>query len=336
MTSDVLNIRNPLELQYLQFRLHAVSILNCMSITHHNSESGIDHKVQRLYIHWDITSRCNYDCVYCYAKKDYEDDWMKTDDWIKQVLVATAIKHSTLPVFLGLLGGEPTLHPRFQELARLCLSTCHHPDSRLYITTNGSNTNAIKHLPTDQRIKILMSLHSSQEHKDPNFAKFLTTLKYASSNFVTRVNLMLDPNYLDRSLEMYHKIKSLGYDIQLHPHFIYESQCDQGRLTDYDMEILNVVKDADPEYLYNNEPLNDYEIFSRNLNRFKGWLCWNNNYEITWDGRVQHLCKKTEVLLTKDPMFFKRISKVEPMTCPYEHCVCDGLLKTLKVQDVRN
>lgn len=301
-----------------------------------STEVGIDHKVQRLYIHWDITSRCNYDCHYCYARKDYQDDWMKTDTWANQRLVVAAIRAAKLPVFLGLLGGEPTLHPKFMGLVSLCLMACHHPESRLYITTNGSNTQALKKVPKDPRVKILMSLHSSQEHKDPGFKRFLDTLKYCSDNFVTRVNLMLDPCHLDRSLEMYSFIKSLNYDIQLHPHFIYESQCDQGRLAEYNMKVLDVAKHARAEYLYNNVEMNDYDIFSRGLNKFKGWLCWNNNYEVTWDGRVQNICKRHEVELTKDPLFFRRITEIQPMICPYEQCVCDGLLKTLKVNDVRN
>ena len=36
-------------------------------------QSGLDHMTQRLYIHWDITNKCEYKCSYCYARKEYKD-----------------------------------------------------------------------------------------------------------------------------------------------------------------------------------------------------------------------------------------------------------------------
>ena len=82
---------------------------------------GDNHLINRLYVHWDITTVCNFKCSYCYARRSYlpKNEWMKTIDFSKMQLVIKALEKSTLPVFLGLLGGEPTLHPRFFEILEI-------------------------------------------------------------------------------------------------------------------------------------------------------------------------------------------------------------------------
>ena len=295
-----------------------------------HTECGIDHMVQRLYIHWDITTRCNFCCPYCYAKQDYQDEWQRTDTWSQQQLVISAIKAAKLPIFIGLLGGEPTLHPRFNTIVDSVLDACWHKQSRLYITTNGS-IKKLQTIPFNSKVRILMSLHPGQEYLDPGFQKFFNNLEcMISKGFKIRVNLMLDPTFMGRSLDIYNVLKR--YSVEIHPHFIYKSQLENASLVGYNFDALKMLSDAAPEYLYDDMPMNDFEIFSRGLNRFKGWQCWNNNYEITWDGRVQNLCAKKEVDLASDPLFFHRITTISPMQCPYDECVCDGLLKTMKAR----
>lgn len=295
-------------------------------------EEGIGHMIQRLYIHWDITTKCNFSCPYCYARKDYRDDWQKTDGWDHQKIVIAAIKAARLPVFVGLLGGEPTLHPRFTQIADSVLDACKNKNSRLYITTNGS-VKRLRSVCYDPKIRILMSMHPGQEHKDPGFRAFFSNLDYMLAHgFKVRINLMLDPQCIARSLDLYCVLKD--YPVELHPHFIYKSQLNDAALEAYDFNALKIIRDAPPEYTYNNTPVNDYEIFSKGLNKFKGWQCWNNNYEITRDGRVQNICTKREAKLSEDPMFFRRIREITPMICPYNECVCDGLLKIRKANNV--
>jgi len=97
------------------------------------SVEGVDHLRDRLYVHWDITTMCNYDCSYCYAKEQYGERWQIPAIWKKQLEVIDELEKSTLPLFLGLLGGEPTLHQRyFQLLDLLHEKILSHKDSRIY------------------------------------------------------------------------------------------------------------------------------------------------------------------------------------------------------------
>ena len=76
---------------------------------------GLDHLVNRLYIHWDLLSKCNYDCSYCYAKRFYKsiDKWGYYSNFNTQKHIIKCISYSKLPVFLGLQGGEPTIDKNF-------------------------------------------------------------------------------------------------------------------------------------------------------------------------------------------------------------------------------
>ena len=52
--------------------------------TNYIKQYDVKHKIQRLYVHWDVSTQCNFKCTYCYAMKDYGDEWGKIDDWKKE------------------------------------------------------------------------------------------------------------------------------------------------------------------------------------------------------------------------------------------------------------
>ena len=80
---------------------------------------------------------------------------------------------------------------------------------------------------------------------------------------------------------------------------------------------------------------NDYIIFRDKLTNFKGWNCYNNNYEIDVRGNVVKFCmpKTDNINLISNRDFFKNITKTVPMVCPHKACNCDGLLKQLKIKN---
>lgn len=165
------------------------------------------HKIQRLYIHWDVSTQCNFKCTYCYAMKEYGDDWGKIDSWFKQKLIIKNIGRAKLPVFLGLLGGEPTMHPHYYEMIDLCLdAVTKHPDGRLYITTNGSQDNNIfLNHRYNKNIYFLFSYHSEYEVKyKKDFQILLENIKTViDRGFKVKVNVML--HYKEKYWEKTHK-----------------------------------------------------------------------------------------------------------------------------------
>ena len=307
---------------------------------------GLDHLVNRLYIHWDMLSKCNYDCSYCYAKRFYKsvDKWGAWGDFEKQQHIIKCISYSKLPVFLGLQGGEPTIDKNFLKIIKLIetLILDKHIDNRLYITSNVSN-NILLRLEQNPKVFILTSFHP--EFSDAKH--FVNVLK--NLRFKTRVNLMLinNPNHWDTLHFVYNELRQIE-DLQIHPHFIYTDHS-RGTLDSYSRGFykeFGYMKSDSKEFIIETKTreetskeeitqgvvISDYEVFERDLNHFYGFECYNNNHEVDFEGKVKILCKNSKISLFDNPLYFRNIQSIEPMTCPHQNCNCDGLLKTLKIR----
>lgn len=301
------------------------------------------HKVQRLYIHWDVSTQCNFKCTYCYAMKDYGDRWNRRDKWFKQKLVINNIARSNLPVFLGLLGGEPTIHPHYPELVSRCLdAVTTHKDGRLYITTNGSQRSDIfeQHL-YHERLYFLFSFHPEYETRyGDGFKRLKDNIEIAiHRGFRVKINVMLvpDKNLWNKTHKFVDYIEKFDDSIVIHPHFLY-ADGDVHELEKYNQEFYDEFKrfESYPDYFTfetltgEKRMFNDYNIFENKFTNFEGWDCWNNNYEISYDGIVHKVCFDEPVDLIKDIFYFKRITSICPVKCPHSSCNCDGLLKIYK------
>lgn len=296
------------------------------------------HKINRNYIHWDVSTICQLKCSYCYAMKDYKEDWGKIDSWSRQLMVIKNIERSSLPCFLGLLGGEPTIHPRYSELIELCHKAISiHKDGRLYVTTNGLQsseffTNHIYY----KNMYFLWSIHFEYL----NYKKIdniIENIKICiNKGFKNKVNVMLHPDkkHWDKIKYIINILNNL--DVNIHPHFIYDDG-DIHKIHPYDEEFYNEFKEFENYEKYfifedNNslEMYNDYTLFKNKKTCFKNWSCYNNNFEINAFGKVNILCFNESSDLTRNINYFKNIIETKPRICPHDSCNCDGLLKIYK------
>lgn len=299
---------------------------------------GLDHYKNRLYIHWDITTLCNYNCSYCYAKKQYDKKWQQPAIWSKQLEVIDKLSRSTLPIFLGLLGGEPTMHQRyFKLLDILSEKILTHKDSRIYITTNGSKSNNFfqQHKDVDGKIYILWSIHPEYMSNETFDNIFSNIQIMHSKGYKNKVNLMLHPakRYWEFIKYMYHRLNELEF-INIHPHFIYNGFDND---VHYSEEFYQYFKFLENQRLKefqfwtldNTYILSDYELFKQGLNQFKGWSCWHNNFEINSNCKISDQCfDRGSKEIPYD--FFKNIIEINPKICPHDFCSCDGLMKIHK------
>jgi len=298
-----------------------------------------NHLIERLYVHWDVSTQCQLKCDYCYAIKEYEPkgQWGKLDSWARQKLVIYSLSKSKLPVFLGFQGGEPTIHPKFFELLEKSWNAINkHDESRLYVTTNSIQTleffnnypkieyfnNSIKK-NGHPKMMFLWSVHFAYIEKYNDFIEKVKIIQ--SKGYRSKVNVMLHPN--PKYWPFIHKIikELLNIGVEIHPHFLYD---------DGDMHKIHHYSDdfyKEFEYLKKNNMFGvgliyydkniseeithytDYDMYNKNLACFKGWDCYNNNYEINYKGIVRQFCFD--------------ITKI----CPHNGCYCDGLLKVRKV-----
>ena len=305
-------------------------------------------EIQRLCLHWDLIMLCTYKCSYCYARGDhYGNPWGVIPKMDTISLIIDAISRSHLPLNLGLLGGEPTFHPRFFDVLDSVYNKCgfnknYNTVNYIYIVSNGSRPlewfKAHKEYP---EMSYLWSFH-------PEFAEvqeFIEKVKVMrKKGFYNKVNILLHPNkkYWPKIEEAYKKLKDEG--IKVHTHFIYNKV--SFYLWDYSQEFWNWSKqmfnneipDIEFHYLENGtlkkELHNDFEVYCYELNKFKDFNCLNNNYEISASGETIMFCgENKKISLIKNPDFFEKIKSVEPIKCIREHCNCDGLLKVYKYRD---
>ena len=299
-----------------------------------------DHKIQRLYVHWDVSTQCKLKCSYCYAWKHYGDDWGKIDTWERQRIVLHTLSRAKLPIFLGLLGGEPTDHPHYEELIRLAHEVVSkHKDGRMYITTNGlQETKFFEDHPIYENVYFLVSFHPQYEKKyGEGFKLLLDNIRAIKNNgFRIKVNVMLHENkkYWERTHKFVDELEQMG-DIEIHPHFVYEDG-NVHKITQYTKAFYEEFSRFSeyPEYLVfegdTTKIYNDYNLFAEDITHFEGWKCWNNNYEISWDGVVNQFCFDHFVPLISNMNYFGDIEEIAPKICPHNSCNCDGLLKIYK------
>ena len=273
--------------------------------------------------------------------KQYEGNWMRPGPWNKQLEVIDALERSTLPVFLGLLGGEPTSHHKYFKLLRQITDrVLTHKDSRLYITSNGAKSYEFfeSHPDSNGKMYMLWSFHPEYMEDAKAVGKFIdNVLLMRRKGFKTKVNVMLHPKK-----EYWHITKQLLEvlnimdDIELHPHFIYSDQHNHIKYSNDFYEYFSFIKQFEhKEFVFGTDTkeihMSDIEIFENKHNQFKGWNCWNNNYEIGLDCQIQQFCFEDPHPITKN--YFKNIKSIEPKRCPFDYCSCDGLLKIKKEKE---
>lgn len=293
---------------------------------HHNQQNP-DH----INVHWDTLTICQLKCSYCYARHEYGEQWGKLGR--KDVIdgVIESLRRSSLPFNLGLLGGEPTINPHYYYILDQ-LSTIE-KFNRVYVVTNAEK-DFTDHPQYSDKIAFLFSYHPAD---CTNRERFVNNMKLmVSRGYQCKVNVMLhhDKKLWPLIKEMFDICADIP-GLKVHPHFIYGKNV--YTLFNYRKEFwdyFSFLKDFERDLVYDDDVFNDYEVYSQQLTNFKGWSCYNNNYEINIDGEVIKFCleeKRTSLL--DNPDFFKNITKTIPMICPHKACNCDGLLKQLKVRD---
>jgi len=302
---------------------------------------GIDHQIQRLYVHWDITTKCNYKCNYCYALLDYQSKHNWNNEAEKETIdiIIKSLQLRSLPIFLGLLGGEPTLSKYyFYILNQLQEKVLNRFDNdRLYITTNLSrDLKWWKNHPKFKKTFILASFHP-QYHNEKTIKEFIDKLLYLKNYFKVKLNIMLDDKFEKSLWQLFPYLEKLkNNNIIIHPHIIYPEGSPFLNPSDSYKKFKEFFDLQEPEYIFNDKKLTDFDVFSQNLHRFKNWKCYQNNFEISFNGIVSRICWNKHYDLKKDIFYFKKIKKIKPQKCINDYCSCDGLLKCKKFLEEKN
>jgi MoaA/NifB/PqqE/SkfB family radical SAM enzyme len=80
------------------------------------SGRDIFHLKAPLFLHWELTSRCNQNCIHCYNNSGEPLE----DELSHSFCLTLAEELAEMKIFqVCLSGGEPLLHPKFYEIAQI-------------------------------------------------------------------------------------------------------------------------------------------------------------------------------------------------------------------------
>lgn len=292
------------------------------------------HHQDSIKVEWNLGKRCNYDCSYC-PSSIHDNNSPHTDI---EVLKATVDKLVILgkPIRLSFTGGEPTVHPDFEELVQYCV----HKDIKwINVTTNGTRSPIYYfRLPVNH---IVFSLHFEKDWK----RVLDTILRYAASDVEPgmrkpcMINIMAHPDKMKevriatQRLEVYnvpYTIRRIRWTNDDHNIF------DDMRYDQNDLDWI-LSKDATVEpnsIIDDNIKMHANDIIKKHFNKYKGWSC-NAGLEslmINWDGEVHRAtCRVGGSLgnIYKDD--FKL--PIDPIICTRDFCTCASDIPLTKVKN---
>ena len=166
-----------------------------MRITNEN----LDCCILTLFVH----NVCNYKCSYC---NDYHRDgsYRWSDDWTPYIKLIEQLKQRNQYLYIEVLGGEPTVWPRFQEFVDTI------SDDRVFVeyATNASRTLRYWKQFKTQRAFVFLSWHH-EFADDDHFFKVAEIMQHKAS---VSVPLMIVPENFERAKRLYEKLTTLSIE----------------------------------------------------------------------------------------------------------------------------
>ena len=276
-----------------------------------------------IKIEWNLGKRCNYDCSYC-PGEIHDSTSPHTDI---ETLKSTVDKLLTLgkPIRLSFTGGEPCVHPKFDELVKYCKHT---GISWISVTTNGTRPYEFyAGLPVDQYV---FSIHL--EYDWQRVFKTVEQMNLSSTKVIAQI--MAHHDHMPAVIQL--RAKCLLAKIPNTVRRIRWTEGDHDLFDDmrYNTNDLHWLKEMDstvPEntvMFLKEEPdmprlKHANDIIKLHLNQYKGWTC-NAGIEslmINWDGDVHRAtCRVGGSLGNIYEASF--VAPSEPVTCDRNFCTC--------------
>lgn len=285
-------------------------------------------------LHWDIITMCNYHCTYCYSRAS-EHQWNKITSTKQIDEIISKFKQINNPLEIIVLGGEPTMHPKYFYI----MDEIYALEDHLMVMgniTNGTFKNykefINKHEKYKDKFHWNVTFHPS-EIKD--FQAFKDVIQYIqNSGFKINVNIMLvDTNYKEQTEDMLDYCTEHKFRYYFNVVFNHGGQEYMNYNKDYAewMRSLSEKYGGIKELVYFKDDeiigkFNDIDVYLNNFSDFLGWKCKNNNFQISVGGTdFSKFC-------SFEKMTVQEINEEdEYMICPLKQCVCQGKLTNEKL-----
>ncbi len=282
----------------------------------------------KIKVEWNLGKRCNYDCAYCPAEI-HDNSSPHTDIDVLKSTVDQLVKLGNIRI--SFTGGEPTVHPKFEELVNYCK---HVGVGWVSVTTNG--TRLPEWYINQKADHWVFSLHFTEGdwHRVANTIIKVKMLKHLTP---IMVNVMAHHEHMDaaRAAVGIFKKESIPYVVRR----IRWTDGDRDLFDDmrYHPDDLQWIKDntatVDANCVIDNTNLfHANDIIKLHFNKFKDWKCYAGleSLMINWDGEVHRATCRVGGSLGNiyQGTFLK---PEEPVICDRNFCTCAADIPITKV-----
>ena len=289
---------------------------------------------EAMMVTWDIGKRCNYDCSYC--PSIIHDNTSEHTDI--QVLTDVVDRLITIgkPIRLSFTGGEPCIHPRFEELVSYAKNQ---GVDWISATTNGTRQ---PDWYEEQRVdQYVFSLHFEYDWR--RVLNTITTLFQTVEQHNIPINIMVNVMaHHDHMKKVKFVVAKLQHDRVPYvirrirwtedDHNVFDDMRYNYNDLDWILEREATVKsncviDDDPAKMYHAN-----DIIKLNMNRYRGWTC-NAGIEslmINWDGDVHRATCRVGGSIGNIYTGTFTIPE-DPIVCTRDNCTCAADIPLTKV-----
>lgn len=282
----------------------------------------------KIKVEWNLGKRCNYDCAYCPAEI-HDNSSPHTDI---EILKSTVDQLNALGnVRISFTGGEPTVHPKFEELVNYCK---HIGIGWVSVTTNG--TRLPEWYINQKADHWVFSLHFTEGdwHRVVNTITKVKMLKHLTP---IMVNVMAHHEHMDaaKSAVGILKKEQVPYAVRR----IRWTEGDRDLFDDmrYHPDDLQWIKDntatVDANCVIDGDKLfHANDIIKLHLNKYKDWKCYAGieSLMINWDGEVHRAtCRVGGSLGNIYTGTF--LQPNDPVICDRNFCTCAADIPITKV-----
>jgi MoaA/NifB/PqqE/SkfB family radical SAM enzyme len=278
-------------------------------------------------VEWNIGKRCNYDCSYC--PSEIHDN--RSSHTNINILKSTVDKLAEIgkPLRLSFTGGEPCVHPKFDELIDYAQQKA---TSWISVTTNGTR-------PSDFYVKLPVHQYVFSLHFEYDWESILKKILYVNNTCDIKlvVHVMAHHDHMDSVKIVTQKL----HDNNI-PYAIRRIRWTTG---DHDVFDDNKYKPNDLAWILANDAsaaknciIDDSKMYHANdiiklhLNQFKEWSCHAGieSLMINWDGDVSRATCRVGGSLGN--IYTKSFSIPNaPIICTRNFCTCAADIPITKV-----
>lgn len=295
-----------------------------------------------VFVDWDMSSICNYDCYYC--NEEIHDGKVKFPDIqvAKNVIDKINLEYKNVKdhVYFNLLGGEPTAWKHLEEFSYHVKKD--NSKNILQLLTNGSRSLRWWKKHADFIDKIIVSVHVAQ----CDIKELVDKFNIMIDNIDIEFQIAMDVKIFDKCVEYY----NYAYDnldekigVRAKPLKILLGGPELMPYTDSQKRTMHGLREKYGEHrreygspmLQDNEPVNILKLITEHQNNWKGWACWIgiDTINITREGNVKigAWCNPDLILGNIKNLNFK--IPMKPVICKYDTCGCWTDIHTTKIKN---